>query len=275
MKIAIQGQLASFHDIAARKYFGDNIDIIPCETFKETFKQLSDGSTDIAVVAIENSLYGPINPVYDLLLEKQSWVAGEIYLRIEHCLIGTPDSQMEEIKEVHSQVMAIAQCEDWLENHLPHTTHIEQSDTTGSVVFVKNLDDPTKAAIASAQAAQTHKMKILASNIEDHHQNFTRFFVLHRDRVDTTDCDKTSIIIHTTADTKPGVLHRALGVFADRDINIYSLHSRPTIGKAWHYMFYLDIAVSINDPIFGEIINELSSQGCHVDILGSYKNGIS
>ncbi len=274
MKIAIQGQAASFHDIASRKYFGDDIDIIPCETFKETFKQLSDGITDTAVVAIENSLYGPINPVYDLLLEKQAWVSGEVYLRIEHCLIGMPGSQMEKIKEIHSQVMAIAQCEGWLENHLPQATHIEQSDTTGSVALVKTWTDPTKAAIASAQAARIHKMKILARNIEDHHQNFTRFFVLNRDRKDVKDCDKTSIIIHTTADTKPGVLHRALGVFADREINIYSLHSRPTVGKAWHYMFYLDIAIGVNNPIFNEIIKELDSQDCHVDILGSYKNGI-
>lgn len=275
MRVAIQGQAASFHDIAARQFFGNNIEIKACQTFRETFDALLNSSVDTAIVAVENSLYGPINPVYDLLLEKRTWVSGEVYLRIEHCLIGSQDAKLENITEVHSQVMALAQCEDWLEEHLPHARHIEQHDTTGSVVLVKEWGDPTKAAIASKQAADLHDLKILAHNIEDHHQNFTRFFVLQRDQKIIDKANKSSIILRTTADTRPGALYNALGVFAKRDINIYSLQSRPIVGKAWHYMFYLDIALGTHDSQFNTIASELSAQNCDVTILGSYKNGLS
>lgn len=273
MKIAIQGQRASFHDIATHQYFGNDSTIVSCDTFSETFAQLDAGSVDFAIVAIENSLYGPINPVYDLLLERKPWVCGEIYLRIEHCLIGLEGSELDKINEVHSQVMAIGQCEDWLQQNIPHAKHIEEHDTTASVAMVKKWNDPYKVAIASQQAAKLHNMKILATNIEDHHQNFTRFFVLQKHSISTDDTDKTSIIMRTSADTKAGALYRALGVFANRNINIFSLQSRPIVGKAWHYMFYIDFGIGNNSPDFSEIISELTEQGCEIDILGSYKNG--
>lgn len=275
MKVSIQGQPFSYHDIATRKFFGDNVSILPCETFSEVFENLSSGRSDICVVAVENSLYGPINPVYDLLLENKAWVYGEIFLRIEHCLIGLPTSKLSDISEVHSQVMAIGQCEKWLENNLPHAKHIEEHDTTASVVMVKQWGDPSKAAIASEQAANAHNMHILAKNVEDHHQNFTRFFVLSQREKQISGANKTSLILQTAADTRPGALHKALGVFAERNINIYSLHSRPIVGKAWHYMFYIDVGVGIEDSEYKSIITELESQNCHINILGSYKNGIN
>lgn len=274
MNIAIQGQSASYHDIAAHTFFGANITTIDCATFAETFQQIESGEADYAVVAIENSLYGPINPVYDLLLEKKPWVTGEIYLRIEHCLIGTPEATLDGITQVHSQVMAIAQCENWLENNLPNATHIEQHDTTASVVQVKNWADPARAAIASRQAAELHDMQILVKNIEDHHQNFTRFFVLQNKSAVHKNSDKTSIVIRTPSDTKPGSLYRALGVFANRNINVYSLQSRPIVGSAWHYMFYIDVGAGSGSPQLAEALQELKDQGCEFDVLGSYKNGL-
>ncbi len=272
ISVAIQGQAASFHDIAARQFFAEPIQTIDCDTFAATFDQLANGAADYAVVAVENSLYGTINPVYDLLLEHKTWVCGEVYLRIEHCLIGTPSSSLKDITEVHSQIMAIGQCEDWLGQKLPTSKHIEEHDTTASVVMVKEWNDPSKAAIASQQAAELHKMKILAKNIEDHHENFTRFFILSRTQGTHPEANKTSLILQTPGDTKPGSLYRALGTFADRDINMYALHARPMVGKAWHYLFYVDVGIGSHEQVFQDVMDELAAQNCTATILGSYKN---
>lgn len=270
-KVAIQGYKASYHDQAARQFFGSDIEIVPCDTFKQVFDLVKNNDVDTGVAAVENSLYGSINEVYDLLLKYRLWVGGEAYLRIEHCLIGTPDAQLSSITKVHSQVMALGQCKDWLETHMPQAQLIEEHDTTASVVLVKKEDDQSMAAIASEEAAKLHNMQILARNIEDNPQNYTRFFVLSRQRQAVPQTNKTSLILKTPADTKPGALFRALEVFAKHNINLTMLHSRPLVGKAWHYMFYVDVGIGLDDPTMQTAIKELEKQRCEIIILGSYR----
>ncbi len=265
--IAIQGQAGSFHDIAARQFFGDDISIVSCETFGGTFAALKH--TDLAVVAIENSLFGSINKVYDLLLKEDCWIIGEVYLRIEQCLIGWPSTKLPEIAEVHSQLEALAQCEEYLDGVLPHAKRIERHDTAASVADVRAWNDPSKVAIASRAAAALHGLNILAAEIETNKQNYTRFVVLQKQRSKIDDANKTSLVLRTDADTKSGALHHALGVFAKRGINITMLHSRPVIGKAWHYMFYIDLDTPYDDR-FKTVEQELLNQGCSVTVLGSY-----
>lgn len=270
LRIAIQGQEASFHDIAARQFFGEDIKIVPCETFAETFVALAQGAADQAVSAIENSLFGSINEVYDLLLEHKLWISGEVYLRIEQCLIGFPGTDLAKITEVHSHPVALAQCEDYLDKNLPNAQRFESHDTAGSVANVKKWNEPSKAAIAAAVAADLHGLKVLADEIETNKQNYTRFVVLRRDKEPETEANKTSLVLVTS--NEPGSLYNALGVFAKRNINLSKLQSRPIVGHAWHYMFYVDVEMG-GGPKLASAIRELKQKKCEVIVLGSYKSG--
>lgn len=273
MKVAIQGQKASFHDIAARKYFSEDIEVVACDSFEECFDAAESGRADVAVVAIENSLYGSINPVYDSLLKHSLRITGEIYLHIEQCLIGLPDAGLNDISEVHSQIMALAQSKEYLKKNLPKSRHIEEYDTTASVELVKNIGKIHKAAIASSEAARQYGMKIIVRGIETNKQNYTRFVVLDPNPAHVEGANKTSMILRTPMDTKPGALYRALGVFAKRGVNLFLLHSRPIKETAWHYMFYLDVGDDAATDGMAAALSELDAQGCEVTILGSYKNG--
>ena len=272
MTIAIQGGMASFHDIAATQYFSANPQRIYCDTFAQLFNVLQAEEASVAVCAIENSLYGSITDVYDLLQRhEQLRIIGEIHLRIEQCLIGARGAQLSEITEIHSHPVALAQCEDYLDQHAPNAMRIEAHDTADSVRMVKQLSNPKIAAIASAQAAELYNLPILARSIETNKQNYTRFVVLSKKPAPTHDASKTSIIITTTH--QPGALQSALQAFAERGINLTKLQSRPIIGKAWHYMFYVDVEAGIRSQAFQQAIVSLEQQNCRVAILGSYEAG--
>lgn len=271
IRVAIQGQEASFHAIAAKALLGTNIQLICCETFDATFAALGQAKADKVIVAIENSLYGSINQTYDLLLKHKFYMCGELYLHINQCLIGLPGAKLSDINEVHSQIMALAQCETYLETKLPQAKRVEQHDTTASVVAIKAWNDPRRVAIASAEAAKLHGLKILASEIETHRHNYTRFVLLEKQPIIDPDANKSSLIL--TTDHRPGALYHALGVFAKYQMNLTKLQSRPIVAKAWHYMFYLDVDAAAESDDFKTVLHGLQKQGCQVTILGSYQAG--
>lgn len=271
--VAIQGQAASFHHIATRDYFGNDVSLVMCDTFAETFRALAEGRSEHAVVAIENSLYGSINEVYDLLLKYKFWIGGEVYLRIEQCLIGLPGTSVKDIREVHSQREALAQCEEYLDTTLQHAARFEHHDTAGSVADVKKWNDPGKAAIASSTAAELHGLEVLAHEIETHKQNYTRFVVLFKNRQENPAANKTSLILRMSKDQKPGALYGALGAFAQQGINLSLVHSRPVIGRAWHYLFYMDADSGVSQPALQQALHDLEHQDCETILLGSYKAG--
>lgn len=271
VRIGIQGQPGSFHAIAASIFFGNHIKLVPCDTFGEVFTALQNKECDKALVAIENSLYGSINNVYDLLLKKRIWICGEIYLHVNQCLVGLPGAKLEKITEVHSQGPALGQCEAFLDQHLPNAKRIEQHDTAASVAMIKEWGNPHKAAIASREAAALHGLEVLAEEIETHTDNFTRFVVLQRDEEKIPGADKTSLIL--TTDHKPGALYNALSAFKEQNINLTKLQSRPVVGKKWHYMFYIDVAAGSQSRPFKTALKQLLDQKCDVTILGSYQSG--
>lgn len=270
MRIAIQGEEASFHALAARQFFGNDVELVSCATFTDTFAALANGRADQAVVAIENSLFGSINEVYDLLLKHSFSIVGEVYLRVEQCLIGLPGSAIEDVREVHSHPVALAQCEAYLDETLTRAERFEHHDTAGSVADVKKWGDKTKTAIASEAAAKLHDMVVLAKGVETHKQNYTRFVVLSlQPTSQPTATNKTSLVL--TTDHAPGALYKALGVFASRNINLTKLQSRPIVGSAWHYMFYVDVSAGSSSEEFQQALVELKTQQCDVTLLGSYQ----
>ena len=267
MNVAIQGFAASFHEIAAKRIFGEDIQLKYCRTFKEAFQELEEGKVDRAVVAIENSLYGSINDVYDLLLQHRFWICGEIYEHIGLHLMGPQGSNLQNVTDVYSMAPALGEAEAYLDENLPKAERHEHADTALAAKEVADWGDPTKAAVASRSAADAYGLAILASNIETHHENYTRFIALSRVEVASSNVTKTSITFQT-ADT-PGSLHAALGVFASRSINLSKLESRPIVGNAWQYMYYVDFDASFSEAIQ----TELSKHATNIRVLGSYTNG--
>jgi prephenate dehydratase len=271
-KIAIQGERASFHDVAARQFFGDDITIVPCDLpFSKVFDAFE--SADFAVCAIENSIHGVINEVYDLLLERRPWICGEVVLPIEQCLIGLPGAQLAAIREVYSHPVALSQCKQFLSTTLPQAKLLEADDTAGSVGLIAKWNDPTKAAIASAAAAKLYGMAVLAKAIETNHHNYTRFVVLaHKRPIEVKEANKTSLVLqlpHTA-----GSLAKALATFADQGINLSLIVSRPVVGKPGQYLFYIDLEVGLNNETLQIALANLHTEGNTIEILGSYRKNV-
>ena len=270
--ISIQGHQASFHDIAARNFFGDNTERTYCDTFASAFDALKNDQSHYALCAIENSLFGSINEVYDLVLKNQFYICGEVYLRVEQCLIGLPDTDLDSVTKVYSHPVALAQCDEYLNKNIAKAERLEYQDTATSVKMVKELNDPSIVAIASEEAAKLYNMKILARSVETNKENYTRFIVLSKNDNADKKPNKTSIVISTNH--VAGALYNALGCFANRSLSLSKIQSRPIIGKAWHYMFYIDIDTGINDKKCKDALAELNDQGCKVTVLGSYRAAV-
>lgn len=267
MRIAIQGEQASFHHEAARQWFGDAVNIVPCDSFSEVFGSLNRHETDAGLIAIENTLTGGINPVYDLLEAHGYPIVGEVHLPIHQQLIGTLGH---EITHIYSHPVALAQCEDYLDSHYPDIERIEHHDTAGAVEFIKQSANPSYAAIASVEAAKLHNMAIIAENIEDNPANFTRFLVIQPNGKVPKDADRTSLVI--TTNHTPGALAKVLTVLADMGINLSKLQSRPIIGEPWKYRFYLVLDTAGRQ--LHEALKAIEPLTDTVTILGQYKHNL-
>jgi prephenate dehydratase len=266
MRVAIQGEVGSFHHVAAQRQYGADIQIVPCEEFADVFSALATGQADTAVVAIENSLYGSINEVYDLLLKHNFSIVAELPERIHQCLIGFAGTNIDDITHVYSHPVALAQCSNFLHTSMPASEKTEFFDTAAAVRHVKELGDARTAAIGSKLAAELHGLTVLQPNIENHELNYTRFLAIERAPAHTSHSNKASFVLQTS--NKPGSLYAALGVFAEKSINIVKLQSRPIPGQVWRYMFYIDAEAT--SPQVANVITELESQDCTVRLLGEY-----
>ena len=266
MTVAFQGEKGAYSESAVYKFFGDSVAVVPCRDLTETFESVVKRETEFGVVPIENSIEGSVNQTYDLFLNYDLKVRGEVIVRIEHCLIGNPNTSLEAVESVYSHPQALAQCRNFLEKS--GWELIPTYDTAGSVKMLKEKELKKAAAVASERAAKLYKMKILARNIADNPENYTRFFVLSKEDAPITGKDKTSIIF--AAPHKPGSLYNALGEFAKRGINLMRIESRPTKQKPWEYNFYLDFEGHRSEPRCAEVIEALREFAVFVKILGSY-----
>lgn len=268
MQVAIQGEPGSFSHEAAGKVFPEAT-ILPCALSVDVFRALSHKEVDAAVIPIENSLAGSVVEHYDLLLDHDVMIEGEILLRIRHNLIAVPGSSIERIQRVYSHPVALAQCRRFLEQH-PSIEAIPFYDTAGSVKQLMELRDRNAAAIASARAAEYYGGEILSAGIEDNAENYTRFFRIGRkeDVSSKPDADKVSLAF--TVENRPGTLVAALEVFAGQGTNLTKIESRPVQGKPWQYVFYVDYQLSTQ--VRADIALDLLQQHCSmVKELGRYK----
>ena len=269
MRVVIQGTAGSFHHQAAKQWFGSDVSIVPAKTFTEAFGFLKNNQADMALLAIENSIHGPLTETLDCIASYHYPVVGEIYLHIHQQLIGLHGAKQENIRYVYSQPVALAQCSQYIATRLPHATPVDYHDTTASVLYVKEQNDPAVAAIAGVDAAGEYGLAVLDADIEDNAQNYTRFLVIDPAGQSVAGADKASLIL--TTNHTPGALARALSQFANAGINVTSLQSRPVIGDAWHYRFHVDVeAVGAG---LHQAIEVIKKDGAQVTILGEYKHG--
>lgn len=266
IRVAFQGEVGAYSEEAAFRFFGSLAQTKPCESFEDVFKAVQQEEVPFGIVPVENSLEGSISQVYDLLLNSNLRVYGEIKLRIAHCLIAPPGASLDSLKKVYSHPQALAQCQIFLK-HLACEL-IPTYDTAGSVKMIKEKGITDSGAIASARAAEVYEMKVIAKETEDNPNNFTRFFVLSKQDSPRSGSDKTSIVFSVRH--KPGALYDAVKEFAVRNINLTKIESRPTRQKPWEYNFYLDFEGHREDPIVQEILESLEKISLFVKVLGSF-----
>lgn len=266
ISVAFQGESGAYSEEAAIGYFGGRARLKPCESLEETFQSVEKGETRYALVPVENSLEGSIPRTYDLLLDSDLKVSGEVQLRIVHCLIGLPDSQIDSIKSVYSHPQALGQSKAFLQKMGWKLN--PAYDTAGSVKMIKEMGRKDQAAIASARSAEIYGMKILVRGIEDNSNNYTRFFILAKQDAPPSGNDKTSIVF--SVKHKPGALYNALKELAARQINLTRIESRPTRQKAWEYNFYVDIEGHREDEVVKDGLKALEESAIFVKVLGSY-----
>ena len=266
MKVAFQGERGAYSENAVFQFFGAKTEVKPCKDFKDVFDSVCTQETKFGVVPVENSLEGSVTQNYDLFLKYDLKVCGEVIVKIEHCLIANPGTALADIKVVYSHPQALAQCRSFLEEFGREL--IPTYDTAGSVKMLKEKGLKNAAAIASKRAATLYYMSILAEDIADNPENYTRFFVLSTEDSPPTGKDKTSIIF--SAKHEPGSLYHALGEFAKRNINLTKIESRPTKKTAWEYNFYLDFEGHQTEPSCAEALKALKKYAIFVRILGSY-----
>jgi prephenate dehydratase len=270
-KVTIQGYEGSFHQVAARQFFGKDVDVIPCATFREVVRIGEDAkASDGAVMAMENSIAGSILPNYNLLQKSKLQVIGEVYLSISQNLLVYPGVKLEEIKEVHSHPMAILQCLDYLENQ--DWKLVETEDTALSAKQVRQHKSKHVAAIASKFAAQLFDLDVIGPDIHTLKNNITRFLIMvpAKQKVEVEDADKASIYFQT--DHSKGILSKVLAKIAQGGANLSKLQSMPIPGSTFKYGFYADIEFEQKKQL-DKLLVELKSMTNSFKLFGLYKKG--
>ena len=272
LKVAIQGYPGAFHDIASRKYFDNKkVEIMPGRSFDDVINLIKNKIADVGLMAIENTLAGSIMSNYYRLLENDLKATGEIYLRIKQNLMVLPNQKIEELKEVYSHPMAIAQCKQFFRQY-PNIHLVESEDTALSAK--KIADDKLKniGAIASTLAAEMYGLEIIAPSIETNKQNHTRFLVLEREHECDIDKEADKVSLCFSISHQVGSLHKVLSVMAAYELNLTKIQSIPIAGKHWEYFFFVDF-ICDGQVRWQQGIESLKPLVHDLKILGVYKQG--
>ncbi len=272
-RISIQGYEGSFHQVAARQFFGDDVEVIPCASFRELIKIASvKKDSEGGIMAIENSIAGSILPNYNLLQKSNLRVSGEIYLQIKQNLLVNPGVSLAEIREVHSHPMALQQCLDYLDQF--NWKLIETEDTALSAKHVHQHRSKHIAAIASRLAADLFDLEVIAPNIHTMKNNYTRFLVVQREEMvqNIEDANKASLTFHT--DHSRGSLAKVLARIADGGVNLSKLQSFPIPGTEWQYSFHADMEFDHIEQ-FEKVIEAIKPVTEALKVYGVYKKGIT
>jgi prephenate dehydratase len=265
--VAFQGERGSFSEEAVHKLLGPRTHVLACDTFAAMFRSAATGKTKYCLAPIENTLAGSVYENYDLLLEHDLHIIGEVSLRVVHNLIAAPGTSFKNLRQVYSHPVALAQCSKFFRQH-PGVERIQFYDTAGAVKMIMEKHLVGAAAIASRVAARVYGARVLQTHLEDHLENFTRFLLLSKTPRVSPRGNKVSIVFSTA--NIPGALFKCLSVFALRDIDLSKMESRPLRGRPWEYFFYVDFIGNVKEARcrnalshLGEITNLLRVLGCY------------
>lgn len=249
-RVTIQGVAGCYHDAAARLYFAsrypdDEIETIPCDTFPHMFDTLETDASLIGIVAIENTIAGPLLQNHELLRKSPLTIVGEYKMRISHVLASLPDDNIDTLTSVYSHPMALMQCEQFFRAH-PDLKMVEHFDTAGSARDIARDKIRGRGAVCGEYATELYGLKILQKSIETNKRNFTRFLILAdpliaadlKPNPDTL--DKASVVF--TLPHSQGALSKVLTILSFYDMNLTKIQSTPILGREWEYRFYLDLA---------------------------------
>jgi len=266
-KIVYPGVPGSYTEEAALKYFGVDNDFTGKPGFEEVTDTLLKSKADYAVLPIENSSTGSINQVVDLIREKDLYITGEIVKRIEHYLLGVQGAELNTVKKVKSHPQGLEQCGRYLK---AKAWELETSSNTAiAAKDVSQKGDKALAAIASKRAALIYGLTILDSNIHDNSNNFTRFAVLSLSHQKIPYADKISLVF--IVKNIPGSLYSAIQGFADNNVNLIKLESRPIWTEPWHYFFHMDLEGNPDDSNVKKALCHLEIYCKSYRILGNYR----
>lgn len=273
MKIAIQGEVGSYHDVASHQYFKDeDVELICCETFEDMFKEMKNDENIIGMMAIENTIAGSLLHNYELLRDSGVQIVGEHKLRISHSIMCLPDEDWDDITEVNSHPVALMQCRDFLKRHKSFKV-VETEDTAGAAKAISKQQLHGHAAICSKFAAPLYGMKVLEEGIETNKHNQTRFLVLADpwladDLSKPQKSDKSSIVF--SLPHEEGSLSQVLSIFSFYKINLTKIQSLPIIGREWEYLFYIDLTYG-DYTRYRQSIDAVRPLTKQLKILGEYR----
>jgi prephenate dehydratase len=271
IKVSIQGYEGSFHQMAARNYFGKDVEVICCATFREVVKIASNKKeSNGGIMAIENSIAGSILPNYTLLQKSNLKITGEVYLPIKQNLLVNPGVQFKDIKEVHSHHMAIQQCMQYLDKY--NWKLVETDDTALSAKHIHQHRSKHIAAIAGKLAGELYNLDIAAANIHTQKSNYTRFLILNRTEEVEKNNEANKASINFQTNHSKGSLAKALTIIANEGINLSKLQSMPIAGTNFKYSFHADMEFE-NVNQFNTAIDNLKIVTEEINVFGIYKNG--
>jgi len=270
LKVGYLGPVATFTHQAALEHFGISAKYIPLPTIKDVFEEVERGNIDYGVVPVENTIEGVVNYTLDMFLVKPNIkIVGEIIIPVAQHLLSLAED-ISQIKKVYSHPHALAQARSWLDKHLPNAQRIEVESTAKAAEMA--LEDETAAAIASEAAARVYNLNILAQNIQENLNNYTRFLVIGKRELGRSGKDKTSLLF--AVKDEAGALYKALEPFYKHNVNLTKIESRPSKEKSWDYVFFVDLEGHIEDENVKRALKELKDRTKLVRVLGSYPSAL-
>ena len=274
LRVAIQGQMGCYHELAARQYFSDSeVEIVPCKSFQTEFEAMAADSQLLGIMAIENTIAGNILTNHELLRQSQRQVIGEQRLHISHVLCCVPGQTMDDIVEVNSHPIALLQCEVFLQSQLPNAKVVEMADTAGSAKIIRDNNMLGHAAICSEFAANLYGMQILARAIETNKRNFTRFLILQDKYSDQVKLERSQInkaSIEFCVKHTQGSLTKVLTILSFYEMNLTKIQSMPIIGREWEYRFFVDMTFQ-DYMSYRKALDAIMPFTTDFMILGEYK----
>jgi chorismate mutase/prephenate dehydratase len=265
-RVVFQGAEGAYSQAAMMKYFGDEVASFNVDTFRDAMLAIDEGSADFAVLPIENSSAGIVSEIYDLLVEFENYIVGEQIIKIEHCLMATPGTKLEDIKTVYSHPQSLMQSSHYLFEK--GWQQISMKNNAFAAKKVADEKDKTQAAIASEMAAKIYGLDILEKGVNDLKTNSTRFIIVTNQKVFASNASKISLCFEI--DHESGTLYRALSHLMYNGLNMNKIESRPLAGRNWEYRFFLDFEGKLTDSAVKNALRGLREETRNMKILGNY-----